>query len=93
MLEINQNWIDIQKKGGKYKILSGMARDNLVVLVSTMALESAFSTSSGVLDSYPSSLTTKVVEALICVQDWLRSLYARSVLKRVLTMYKYLDFF
>ena len=53
-------------------ILSRMARDILAVPISTVASESAFSTSGRVLDSFRSSLTPRIVEALICSQDWLR---------------------
>lgn len=37
-----------------------------------MASESAFSTSGRVLDPYRTSLSTSIVEALICTQDWVR---------------------
>ena len=50
-----------------------MARDVLAIPVSTVASESAFSTGGRVLDSFRSSLSAKVVESLICTQDWLRS--------------------
>ena len=53
-------------------ILSRMARDILVVPISTVASKSTFSTSGTVLDSFRSSLTPRIVEALICSQDWLR---------------------
>ncbi|KAG1327774.1 putative transposase [Cocos nucifera] len=51
-----------------------MTRDVLVVPVSTVASESAFSTSSKVLDNFRSSPSPKMTEALICTQNWLRSI-------------------
>ncbi|XP_050207815.1 zinc finger BED domain-containing protein RICESLEEPER 2-like [Mercurialis annua] len=56
----------------RFPILSRMARDVLAVPVSTVASESAFSTSGRVLDDFRSSLTPALVEALICTQDWLK---------------------
>ncbi|KAG7532991.1 HAT C-terminal dimerization domain [Arabidopsis thaliana x Arabidopsis arenosa] len=58
--------------GSKYKVLAMMARDILAIPVSTVASESAFSAGSRVLDRFRSSLTPKIVEALICTQDWYR---------------------
>jgi len=46
-----------------------MVRDVLVIPVSTGASESAFSNGGRVLDSFCTSLTPKMVEALICAQD------------------------
>ncbi|KAL3732392.1 hypothetical protein ACJRO7_029111, partial [Eucalyptus globulus] len=60
--------------GQKFKILSLMARDILSIPVTTVASESTFSTSGRVLDGFRSSLTPRVVEALICTQDWLRAI-------------------
>jgi len=57
----------------KYKVLSRIAKDVLVVPVSTVSSESAFSTGGRVLDSYRSNLTPKTVQALICAQNWLRN--------------------
>ncbi|KAJ9547386.1 hypothetical protein OSB04_019929 [Centaurea solstitialis] len=56
----------------RFPILSKVARDILAVPISTVASESTFSTSGRVLDNFRSSLTPKIVEALICTQDWLR---------------------
>ena len=56
----------------RFPILSQIARDVLAIPISTVASESAFSTSGRVLDCFRSSLTPKVVESLICTQDWLR---------------------
>lgn len=57
----------------KYRILSQVAKDVLAIPVSTVASESAFSTGGRVLDQFRSSLTPKIVECLICTQDWLRA--------------------
>ncbi|OMO81317.1 putative Zinc finger, BED-type [Corchorus olitorius] len=58
--------------GPRFPILSCLARDVLVVLVSTIASESAFSTGGRVVDVYRSSLAAKMVQALICTQDWMK---------------------
>ena len=56
----------------RFPILSILARDVLAVQISTISSEYAFSTGGRVLDCFRSSLTSKVVEALICGQDWIR---------------------
>ncbi|KAK9291706.1 hypothetical protein L1049_019655 [Liquidambar formosana] len=56
----------------KYRILSQVACDVLAVHVSTVASEYAFSTGRRVLDPFCSSLSHKIVEALICAQNWMR---------------------
>ncbi|XP_019184375.1 PREDICTED: uncharacterized protein LOC109179325 [Ipomoea nil] len=56
----------------RFPVLSKMARDVFAVPISTVAFESAFSTSGMVLDAFRSSQTPKIVEALVCAQDWLR---------------------
>ncbi|XP_055959810.1 zinc finger BED domain-containing protein RICESLEEPER 2-like [Mercurialis annua] len=65
----NDDGYDILKwwklNSGRFPILSRMARDVLVVPISTVASESAFSTSGRVLDCFRSSLTPKLVEALV----------------------------
>ena len=53
----------------RFPILSILARDVLAVPISTVASESAFSTRGRVLDCFRSSLTPKLLEALICSQD------------------------
>jgi len=50
-----------------------MTRDILIILVCTVSSEFVFSTWSRILDSFYSSLSPTTVEALICVQNWLRS--------------------
>jgi hypothetical protein len=54
-----------------YPIFAEIARDVLAIHISSVASESAFSTSGRVLDSFRSSLSPITVEALICTQDWL----------------------
>nr|KAJ0197777.1 hypothetical protein LSAT_V11C700372050 [Lactuca sativa] len=56
----------------RFPILSLMARDVFAIPVSTVASKSVFSTSGRVLDPFRSSLTPKIVESLICTQDWIR---------------------
>jgi len=53
-------------------VLAHLARDVLAIPVSTVASESAFSTSGRILDDFRTSLTPFMVEALVCAQDWLR---------------------
>ena len=57
----------------RYRILSQVARDVLVILVSTVASEFVFSIGGCVLDPFRSSLSPNTVEALICTQNWLRT--------------------
>ena len=44
----------------------------LAIPVSTVAFESTFSTAGRVLDVFRSSLSPRVVESLICGQNWLK---------------------
>ncbi|KAH0724931.1 hypothetical protein KY284_000796 [Solanum tuberosum] len=57
----------------RFPILAEMIRDVLAIPISSVASECAFSTGGRVLDPFRSSLTPKLVQSLICVQDWLRS--------------------
>ncbi|XP_070050527.1 zinc finger BED domain-containing protein RICESLEEPER 2-like [Nicotiana tomentosiformis] len=57
----------------RFFILAEMARDVLVIPISSVASECAFSTGGRILDSFRSSLTPKLVEVLVCLQDWLQS--------------------
>ena len=57
----------------KYRVLSLIARDVLARPISTVASESAFSTGGRILDPFRSSLAPKMVEVLVCAQNWLRS--------------------
>lgn len=62
-------WKDNSKRN---KILSLIARDVLAIPVSSVASESAFSTSGRILDPFRSSLSPKMVEVLVCTQSWLK---------------------
>ncbi|XP_075078865.1 uncharacterized protein LOC107779541 isoform X2 [Nicotiana tabacum] len=62
-----------KKRRKRFPILEEMARDVLAVPVSSVASECAFSTGGRLLDSFRSSLTPKLVQALVCLQDWLRN--------------------
>ena len=63
----------LKDKSEKYPALALMARDILAISVSTVSIDSAFSTLGRVLDQFRSSLGPKTVEALVCAQDWLRA--------------------
>ncbi|KAL2527789.1 zinc finger BED domain-containing protein RICESLEEPER 2-like [Abeliophyllum distichum] len=65
------NWWKVNKS--KYGILSNIARDVLAIQVSTVASESAFSTGGRILDPFRSSLSPKIVEVLVCAQNWLKA--------------------
>ncbi|XP_057759636.1 zinc finger BED domain-containing protein RICESLEEPER 2-like [Arachis stenosperma] len=64
------NWWKVNST--RFPILGNMAREVLAIPVSTVASESAFSTGGRVLDPYRSSLTPRMVEALVCTGDWLK---------------------
>ncbi|XP_070047084.1 zinc finger BED domain-containing protein RICESLEEPER 2-like [Nicotiana tomentosiformis] len=57
----------------RFPILAEMARDVLSISISSVASECVFSTGGRILNSFRSSLTPKLVEVLVCLQDWLRS--------------------
>ncbi|CAL9018174.1 unnamed protein product [Prunus brigantina] len=57
--------------GIKYPTLHDIARDILAIHVSTVASESAFSTSGRIVSPHRNRLHSKIVEALTCTRDWL----------------------
>ncbi|XP_054801607.1 zinc finger BED domain-containing protein RICESLEEPER 2-like [Prosopis cineraria] len=75
-IEIDRPNFDIlgwwKLNGPRFPILSRLASDVLTIPISTVASESTFSTGGNVLDAFRSSLTPKIVQALICAEDWLR---------------------
>ncbi|KAF7132340.1 hypothetical protein RHSIM_Rhsim09G0063900 [Rhododendron simsii] len=58
----------------KYLVLSEITRDALAKPISTIASEAAFSTGGRVVDQFRSSLSPRLVECLICMQDWRRAI-------------------
>ncbi|KAL7604870.1 hypothetical protein Lser_V15G16239 [Lactuca serriola] len=58
--------------GLKYPTLQRVVRDVLAIPVSTVASESAFSTGGRHVTLHRNRLHPDTLEALICVQDWLR---------------------
>jgi hypothetical protein len=54
----------------EYPVLAKIARDLLAVQVSTVASESAFSAGGRVVDPFRSRLDPEMVQALICMKDW-----------------------
>ncbi|CAN1142210.1 Putative AC transposase [Linum perenne] len=67
-------------KDVKYPRLSDIERDIFAVPISNVPSESAFSTGGSVLDSFRSSLSPKIVEAVICCGDWMRASKVSSLL-------------
>jgi hypothetical protein len=59
----------------KYRILSKMAKDILVVPNTTVASESSFSTGGRVIDTHCASLSTDTVQMLLCGSDWVRAIH------------------
>jgi len=66
-LDIIQWW---QVAGLKYPTLRKIARDVLAIPVTTVASESAFSTSGRIISPHRSRLAPSMIEALMCMQAW-----------------------
>ncbi|KAG6485369.1 hypothetical protein ZIOFF_053906 [Zingiber officinale] len=64
---------EISNEVDKYPILSMIAKDVLSIPCSTVASESTFSLGKRIVDPFRSSLSPKMVEALVCTSDWLRA--------------------
>lgn len=65
------NWW--KANGGLYPTLQTIARDVLAIPISSVASESAFSTSGRILSPHRSRLHWTTVEALMCARSWLWS--------------------
>ncbi|XP_016739498.2 zinc finger BED domain-containing protein DAYSLEEPER-like isoform X2 [Gossypium hirsutum] len=75
----------------RFPTLSKMTRDVLAIPVSTVASESVFSTEGRVFDQYRSSLTPKIVQALVCSQDWIRKSSSQEDIKKIVEQIQELD--
>lgn len=76
----------------KYRVLSKLVKDVLAVQVSSVASESAFSTSGRILDPYRSCLPPYMIEALICLEEWLQNCIHAKKLANLVHMFEELDF-
>ncbi|XP_013713780.1 zinc finger BED domain-containing protein RICESLEEPER 2-like [Brassica napus] len=81
-----------RKNSCKFPILSELAEDVLAVQVSFVASESAFSTSGRILDPFRSCLTPYMIEALVCLQQWLRNNIQAEKVASLVQMFEELDF-
>ncbi|XP_060959777.1 zinc finger BED domain-containing protein RICESLEEPER 2-like [Cannabis sativa] len=77
--DILQWW---KQNGFKYPIVARMAKEVLAVQMSTVASESAFSTGGRILDAFRSSLSPRMVEALICSKNWYTCEYEEPIVLR-----------
>ncbi|XP_018480155.1 zinc finger BED domain-containing protein RICESLEEPER 2-like [Raphanus sativus] len=65
------SWWKVHKM--KYPVLAEMARDLFAMQVSSVASESAFSTSGRILEPYRSCLTHYMIEVLMCTEQWMHA--------------------
>ncbi|KAL9679308.1 hypothetical protein QQ045_017166 [Rhodiola kirilowii] len=71
----NFNLLDWWKEtASRYSILSKISKDIIAVPASTVASESAFSLGSRVVNPFRATLTPKMVDGLVCLNNWLREL-------------------
>ncbi|KAH7688789.1 Tam3-transposase (Ac family) protein [Dioscorea alata] len=75
------------KNALKYPTLKLIARDILAIPVSTMASESAFSTSGRFINPHRSRLHPNTIEALMCTQDWLKVLVLFNRYHHIIELY------
>ncbi|PNY08352.1 HAT family dimerization domain-containing protein [Trifolium pratense] len=62
------NWWKLNSS--RFPVLANIAREVLAMPVSTLTSECAFGTNAKVLDSFCSSLSFELMQALVCTQDW-----------------------
>ncbi|XP_066376005.1 zinc finger BED domain-containing protein DAYSLEEPER-like [Miscanthus floridulus] len=83
MVDIHTKGFDVldwwKVAGTRYPTLRMIARDIFTIPMTTVASESAFSTSGRVLSEHRSRLTSQLLEALMCSQDWICNRYKGMV--------------
>uniref|UniRef100_A0A803PJV5 HAT C-terminal dimerisation domain-containing protein n=1 Tax=Cannabis sativa TaxID=3483 RepID=A0A803PJV5_CANSA len=77
--DILQWW---KHNGFKYPVVARMAKEVLVVQMSTVASELAFSAGGRILDAFRSSLSPRMVEALIYSKNWYTCEYEEPIVLR-----------
>ena len=82
-------WLKLN--ASNYPILSKMARYILANPISTAASKSAFSTRGCILDAFRSSLSPKIVEALVFSQNWLKKDHTINLQEILEAVEKYED--
>ncbi|GKD07770.1 zinc finger BED domain-containing protein DAYSLEEPER-like protein [Tanacetum coccineum] len=75
-VEVDENMSAWEKqscilRGAKYLVMQAIARDILAIPVSSVASESAFSTSGRLISPHRIRLRPDTIEALMCAQSWL----------------------
>jgi hypothetical protein len=70
--------------GTRYPTLRKVAKDIFAIPVTTVASESAFSISGRKVNEHRSHLTSRMLEILMCYQDWLRNKYKGEQMIHVL---------
>ena len=65
----------MEGRGARYPTLRMIASDIFAIPITIVASESALSTSGRVLSEHCSRLTSQMLEALMCSQDWIRNKY------------------
>ncbi|TYI73207.1 hypothetical protein E1A91_D07G115200v1 [Gossypium mustelinum] len=72
-LDIYLEESELDKSSVRFNELSLLARDLLAIPISTVASESAFSMGMKVITPLRSSLKPKIVQAVVCLDDWMRA--------------------
>jgi hypothetical protein len=75
--------------GTRYPTLRKVAKDIFAIPITSVASESAFSTSGRIVNEHRSRLTSHMLEVLMCYQDWLRNKYKGEKMMHFLNICPY----